>query len=359
MKKVKIITIHCIHNFGSVFQSYALVKYLCNKGYDAEIIDYRPAYYSKGRNAFKNFMSHSINAISYAKQHKKYQDFINEELPKTNQVFKSFDDLRFFENEDAIFIAGGDQIWNTFHPCGRDDAYKLTFAKKGFKIASGTSMGRNTFSSDELKDLAQKVADLYSIGLRESSTVAMFQPYTSVPVYHTSDPVLLLDKQDYMSFVGEKPIIKEPYVLVYLASNKQLLNESVSYIAKSLGLKVVHANGFRKKCDCDYFLKSSGPKDLLNLIYYSDFVVSASFHATLFSLLFEKQFGTLLPEAGTNTRIEDLLNYFGLSNRIIRNDAYQDTITSAIDFSLITPKLNAFSERSRNQLNEAINGSLQ
>lgn len=357
--KIYTITIHCIHNFGSVFQSYALVRYLCNKGYDARIIDYRPAYYSKGRNAFKNFMSRTLNVFSYSRQHNKYQCFIDKELPKTDRVYKSIDDLRCFENENAVFIAGGDQLWNTFHPCGRDDAYKLTFSKKGFKIASGTSMGRNTFSEEELKALAEKVSDFYFIGLRESSTVEILQPYTKVPVYHTSDPVLLLEKKDYMGFVGNEPLIKQPYVLVYLASNKQLLNESVSYIAKSLGLKVVHANGFKKKCDCDYFLKSSGPKDLLNLIYYADFVVSASFHATLFSLLFEKQFGTLLPEAGTNTRIEDLLNFFGLSQRIINGDSYKKLATQGIDYSVVTPKLQHFSEQSRQQLNDAINGYKQ
>lgn len=353
---IYVITIHCIHNFGSVFQSYALVRYLCNNGYKTKIIDYRPSYYSKGRSVFKNFMSRALNMFSYSKQHRKYQDFIDKELPKTDRVYKSIEDLNCFENENAVFIAGGDQLWNTFHPCGKDDAYKLVFANKGFKIAFGTSMGRNTFSEEELKTLAEKVSCFYSIGLRERSTVGMLQPYTKVPVYHTSDPVLLLEKMDYTEFVGSEPLIKQPYVLVYLASNKQLLNESVSYIAKSLGLKVVHANGFRKKCDCDYFLKSSGPKDILNLIYYADFVVSASFHATLFSLLFEKQFGTLLPEAGTNTRIEDLLNFFGLSERIIKRDSYKKLVTQGIDYSAVTQNLQRFSNQSRQQLKDALNG---
>lgn len=80
-------------------------------------------------------------------------------------------------------------------------------------------------------------------------------------------------------------------------------------------------------------MKSTGPTDLLNLIYYSDFVVSASFHATLFSILLHKQFCTLLPEAGTNTRIEDALSFFHLDDRIIRDEDDLKVLGSEIEFS--------------------------
>lgn len=318
--KIYIITIHCIHNFGSVFQSYGLVKYLCDNGYDAQIIDYRPAYYRKGRNKIKKYASIALNPISYWKQYKKYATFIREHLNLTNKVYHNIEELKELQAEDAVFVAGGDQIWNSFHPCGRDDSYKLTFVSDKWKIAYGTSMGRNTFSKEELTELAVKINSFTNIGLREQSTVSMLQPYTPIKVYHAADPVLLLNQDDYKSFIGENRLIKEPYMVMYLADKSKLLNKTVEYIAKKRNLKIVHVCGFKKKCQCDYFLKSTGPTDLLNLIYYSDFVVSASFHATIFSILLHKQFCTLLPEAGTNTRIEDALSYFGLKDRIIRKE---------------------------------------
>lgn len=353
--KIKIITIHCIHNFGSVFQSYGLVKYLRNHGFDAEIIDYRPEYYKKGRNAIKRFLGIMLNYFSYCKQRKKYQTFINIYLPK-GKLYKSLHELRSIQTDDTIFIAGGDQIWNTFHACGRDDAYKLTFVKDCKKIAYGTSMGRNTFTEEELNELSDKISDFFSIGLREQSTVTMLQPYLKIPVYHAADPVLLLDVCEYMQFIGEKRIIQEPYLVMYLAAKSDLLSKTVEYIAKKRGLKIVHVCGFKKKCKCDYFLKDIGPSELLNLIYYSEFTVSASFHATLFSIIFHKNFCTLLPEAGTNTRIEDLLAYFQLSNRIIRDEKDLLITDNQINYSVIENKKIQFVDRSQKELLKAIKG---
>ena len=350
---LKIITIHCIHNFGSVFQSYALVKYLCNQGYKAELIDYRPSYYTKGRNMLKKFLGIAINYGAYTHQHRKYEDFINNFLPR-GRVYHTLEDLYEIITEDTIFIAGGDQLWNNFHPCGRDDAYKLIFVNGTKKLAYGTSMGRNSFSKEELEDLSKKINDFYSIGLREQSTVTMLQPYTHVPIYHAADPVLLLEKKDYMPFIGNEPIINEPYLVMYLAAKSDLLSKTVEHISRKRGLKVVHVCGFQKKCDCDFFLKDTGPRELLNLIYYSEFVISASFHATLFSILLHKEFCTLLPEAGTNTRIEDLLGYLGISQRIIHNERDFVQLDTKIDFNKVDTICKHLVTKSKEQLIKAI-----
>ncbi|MCK9220809.1 MAG: polysaccharide pyruvyl transferase family protein [Bacteroidales bacterium] len=352
--RVYIITIHCIHNFGSVFQSYGLVKYLQNEGYDAELIDYRPDYFRGGRNPLRKYSSIALNLISYTKQYKHYQSFIDKKIIKTSTVYHSIKELQKLAKEDAVFITGGDQLWNSFHPCGRDDAYKLTFVHKGKKIAYGTSMGRISYSKDELEELSKKISDYITIGLREQSTVSMLQQHTKVPVYHAADPVLLLNKENYMSFIGEKRLINEPYLVMYLAAKSHLLEQTIEHIANRQGLKVVHVCGFSKKCRCDYFLKATGPGDLLNLIYYSEFVVSASFHATLFSVLFEKQFCSLLPEAGTNTRIEDFLSYFGLSGRIVHTVDEIKNLDNQIDFTLTKSIREELVAKSKEQLLSAI-----
>ena len=144
-------------------------------------------------------------------------------------------------------------------------------------------------------------------------------------------------------------------MVMYLAAKSDLLSQTVDYVARKRGLKVVHVCGFKKKCDCDYFLKDTGPQELLNLIYYSDFVVSASFHATLFSILFQKQFCTLLPEAGTNTRIEDLLSNFKLPERIIHNRSEIKNLDVDVDFGSTINIMNGLVNNSKKQLLKAIN----
>ena len=354
MKKIYIITIHCIHNFGSVFQSYGLLRFLQNRGYDVELLDYRPSYYRKGRNAFRKMIGILMNVRSYKHQRNKYDSFINNYLSKTRPCYR-FDDLKAYSEKDAIFIVGGDQLWNTYHPCGNDDAYKLTFVTGVKKIAFGTSMGRNTFSYEELNKIQPLIKDFSFIGLREQSTIPMLAPYSQVLPCHVVDPVLLLDKEEYLNVIDRTPFVREPYLVMYLAPKSPLLDHVVNYIAGQRGLKVVHVCGFTAKCKCDYFLKDTGPKDLLNLIFNADFVISASFHATLFSLLLNKQFCTLLPGEKTNARIEDLLSYYGLENRIIRNESDCIKLSDSIDFIPINDEMAKHVEKSRAMLLAALN----
>lgn len=349
--KYYIITIHCIPNFGSVFQSYALIQYLRKNGYDAELIDYRPGYYFKGRHTIKSYLAKILNLKSYISQSCKYNSFIDKEIAHTLIRYKDIRALSALNKENAVFISGGDQIWNNFHQSGRDDAYKLTFISSGqTKLAFGTSMGRTSFSDDELQEMSKKINDYKFIGLREQTTVPLLKRYLNVPICHVCDPVLLLSKEEYYKFIGDIPLISEPYLLMYLTNKSTLLDKVIDFLAKKYHLKIVHVSGFKRKCRCDYFLKSTGPAELLNIIYYSKFVVSASFHATLFSLLFEKQFCTLLPEAGTNARIEDLLGYFDLQERIINSESSIRNLEQIVDFSSIRNRMLSFVSESQSRL---------
>lgn len=265
----------------------------------------------------------------------------------SQKQFKSLSELRtFYAAQNHVFIAGGDQLWNDYHPCGHDDAYKLVFTDSRKKIAYGTSMGRDSFSDDELKKIAGLVNGFNRIMLREQSTVPMLQKHTSVPVSHVIDPVGLLDMKEFEA-IAVKPKINEPYAVMYLADSGDILNQAIQLLSKKMGLKIVHICGFKKKCYCDYFVKDAGPDEILGYILHADFVLSASFHATMFSLLFQKQFATLLPGEKTNARINDLLHYVGLEDRIIHSTEELDRIRKPVDYSYAEKRIQNFSKESK------------
>ena len=331
--KCEIITIHHIHNFGSVFQAYALQKFLQNNGHDAQIIDYRPAYYEVGRNRLKSLAGKVLNLKAYLARKKKFERFIKHSIHLSSKPAHTEEDLRKqFGDCDGVIIAGGDQLWNSYHPCGNDDAYKLTFAPKAKKMAYGTSMGRDNFTEEELETLAKKTADFRKIMLREKCTVDMLSSYTSVDVSHVIDPVGLLEPEDFYK-VAKIPPVKEPYAVMYLADSSSLLDAVIQVLSEKMGLKIVHICGFRKKCYCDYMIKDAGPEEILGYIANAQFVLSASFHATMFSLLFNKPFATLLPGEKTNARIEDILKLAELENRILRSVEALDELKKVIDFT--------------------------
>lgn len=352
--KCSIITIHHIHNFGSVFQAYALAHFLEMNGYETEIIDYRPGYYEFGRNKLKTIAGRALNRVSYANRKRKFEEFISKYEVLSNKQFSSVAELEmFYKGSDHIFIAGGDQLWNTYHPCGNDGAYKLAFTNSIRKIAYGTSMGRDNYSNEELIKLATSVEKIQSIMLREQSTVGLLRKYTTNSVSHVIDPVGLLDIKEFES-IAVKPKFDEPYAVMYLADSGEILNQAIEILSKKMGLKIVHICGFKKKCYCDYFIKDAGPEEILGYILHANFVISASFHATMFSLMFQKQFATLLPGEQTNARINDLLKYVGLEERVMHCTEELKQLENEIDYSYANQVIKGFRKESRKALLSAL-----
>jgi polysaccharide pyruvyl transferase WcaK-like protein len=346
-------TIHSIHNFGSVFQAVSLQEFLIRNGYDVQIVDYRPQYFNSGRNKLKTFLGRFLNYGAFIKRKSKFDAFISRYMLLTDKCYKNFDELNELNRKADVYIAGGDQLWNDYHFSGRDSAFKLTFATEGTKLAFGTSMGRDNYTSDEIYKLVSMVQDFRFIGLREKSSVQFLKSGGFENVEHVVDPVLLLDKTFFKS-VAIKPKI-EKYALLYLVDKSLLLDAAVGYISDKLGLKIVHVCGFRKKCKCDYFLKDPGPEEILGLLVNAEFVISASFHATLFSILFNKNFISLLPHENTNARITELLELVGLKHRIITSEKGLDVIVEPTNFEKTNKIIQEFSKNSKDKLIEVLN----
>lgn len=329
--KIRIITIHGIPNFGSVFQSYALCEYLKLQGYDdVSIIDYNPKYYTS--KSLRAIVGRVLNFGNYVRRTRKFRNFIEQNLPLTDESFTELSGLKQHDFSADIYIAGGDQLWNVYHACGNDDAYKLTWVS-GKKISYGTSLGQTDFTDEQVKKLAIKISDFSSVSVRESTSVQMLRA-AGVESTHCVDPVYLLDEEKYCKFL--KPVDQPPYLLVYLVTPSELLNRTIEVLSEKYGLKVILCSGFSKKCVCDKFLKDLGPDEILSYIYNAEIVLSSSFHATSFSLIFKKQFFTILPDQHTNERILDLLSQRELKHRIITDkEQLYNVCDTKIDYTTL------------------------
>lgn len=348
--KIKIITIHNIPNFGSIFQCYALCEYLKKINFnDVEVIDYNPSYFKS--TTLKSKIAKILNYKYYLNRKNKFENFIKKNIPVTKKSFSSLLELKDYNFDADLYISGGDQLWNVYHDSGKDDVYRLVWTK-GRKISYGTSMGQSDFPKKELRDLANKISDYSHVGVRESSSVVLLKT-EGVKAVHCVDPVFLLTKDDYSKFF--KNINQPKYLLVYLVTPSPLLEKCIDILSKYYKLKVILCSGFSKKCTCDEFIKDLGPDEILSYIKNAEIVLSSSFHATAFSLLFKKQFFTILPDKHTNERIEDLLRIRGLSNRIITNESdLIDELYKNIDYEN-TIDYEKYIENSKFYLRNAIN----
>ena len=134
---IKTLTTYKVYNYGASLQAYALMRYLQNKGHNVEIIDYRPNYFRP--HTLRAMLAMLIKLRKYIVRSKKFDSFIALNTKLTTNVYHTLKQLQNSSIEADVLIAGGDQLWNPYHDCGKDDAYKLVFSNAK-KISYSTSM---------------------------------------------------------------------------------------------------------------------------------------------------------------------------------------------------------------------------
>lgn len=331
MKKVGILTFHNAHNWGASLQLYALKTYLENLGYEVKVINYRNKTIESNYlynqkidvkvNSVKRVLKYIFLEVEklysdsqYKEKWKKFNEFINKMTDNDDEI-KDIEKLS--ELDVDYFICGSDQIWNYTLTNGLDGVYFCDFNTKAKKIAYAASMGVKSLPDEEEKKFRQYLQNFDNISVREESLKEYAQKMTDKEIEKVLDPTLLLEREAYANI--EKKVNLKKYLLLYTLIDDKRLTKISKYIAKKLGLEVVE---LRYKKSITRIGKKQianiGPEEFLGLIDGADFVITNSFHGTVFSILFNKKFYTV-PIKLVNSRIENLLRITNLEKRCIRN----------------------------------------
>ena len=330
MMKIKTITCHDVYNVGASLQAYALVTYLRGLGHDAEIIDYKPYYLSHHfqlwgvnnpvydkpilRMLYNLAKIPSRIITRYSRRKREYDIFKREYLPVTAIRYSSNAELKSNPPEADVYLAGSDQIWNTMFQNGKDPAFYLDFAPKtSIRAAYAASFATEDITIDCKEQVSKWLSQLNYVSVRESSGVELARKLGASNAVCVLDPVFLLSQEQWTSI--EYPVQNtEPYVLLYdFDKNTEML---------SIARKIADKNGWKvysvlPNKDSDRCFDQEGPRTFVWLIHHSQFVVSNSFHATAFSLIFHKQFVVFNRKEAINTRMRDLLAVVDLPERLI------------------------------------------
>ena len=349
--KTLTITLHDSYNCGSSLQAYALQKFLLKNKIENEIINYCPRYLKEDKLSLKSIIKKVIYYPYMRKRIDNFENFRDKYLKVTDFKCEQYDELKKHKFDADCFIAGSDQLWNSMYPCGNDPAYYLDFAN-GKKITYAVSMGRETIPEDNL-DLINKYTrdDFKWISVREKSAINQIKSNFSCDIDYVCDPVLLNDVNDYIDIESER-LIKEPYIFVYVAQNieESVLQKLVSDAQKKFNAKVVFSGTYKKRCKCDYHIREASPSDFLSLIHHASCIISNSFHATMFSLIYKKQFFALLPEKN-GERISSILQLVELEKNAIKDlNNIELNIISDEKFNSVYGKLDTFKKDSQKKL---------
>lgn len=333
-KKQGILTFHAAYNYGSCLQAYALQTFLNKNNNEFEIINYRP-YNQHGMYSLINLryfnkgvlVKNIYNILHFKKiieRNKKYDEFIHKYFSLSHQNYLDEKELSKIINDYETIVCGSDQIWNLSKTTyDRSLAYYLELEKKfdGNAIAYAPSFGDtvNNIVKNEMFDI-KYLKNFDYLSFRENDVVNIMKGmgFDSTLVL---DPTLLLNKADWEKLIGP-PIVNKPYIFYYSLNCKEYSMKFVKKISDENNLPVI--TSFMHPRESFKEIKiygDSGPLEFLNLLYYSTLVCSNSFHGTVFSIIFQKDFYAIFDENREQNIIREnrkasLLEQLGLSNHI-------------------------------------------
>ena len=352
--KVGIVTLyHGNYNFGGLLQAYALPaalgKYL---GLPAEQIDYalcpaeaeeqteiEPVSLSNRIYAFVWRISNRLKKRYFINRKRMFDEFIDD-IPHSKETYR-FDSISEVLNEYHIFICGGDQIWNDYQQVGwyrREDSqvFTLQFVPEHIKkISYAPSMAVLELTDGFKSEFSTGINRLDSISVREKRSVPVLETLTKKPITVVTDPVLLLREEDWLEVTrpAEK---RQRYILCYLLGDRVEQRKAVQRFARKMKRTIItfpHILGnVVRKCDLffgDVHDYTSGPREFLDLIRHADLVVTDSFHACVFSMIFKTPFAVFerskAGETGNmNSRIYDFLEEYHLERQLVTEKELED-----------------------------------
>ncbi|MDO7136431.1 polysaccharide pyruvyl transferase family protein [Algibacter lectus] len=369
--KIKTITCHEVYNHGASLQEYALLKHLENEGHEAETIHYKPEYLSNHfkfwRIANPRYEKNIFLKLAYLiikfpfrykrlKRKKSFDNFSKYYIKSTQKLYRNNEELKHDLPIADAYICGSDQIWNSFFPNGKDPAFYLDFVPSDkLKISYAASFAIDKLDLDIKEFVKEKISRINHISVRESSGKNIIQDLGILKkITNVLDPVFLIKKQDWKKLCTDLEI-KEKYIFVYDFESNPTIEKFVKDQASRKGYKIVSVNSNIKYSDYNFYL--NGPSTFLSLIKNADFIVSNSFHAVAFSVIFNKQFVVFNRAEKINTRMRDFTSLLEISDVLIKGNTDLMDYKYVIDYELLNKKLSSLIKVSKTFLTNSLKTS--
>lgn len=366
--RVGIITFHRADNYGALLQTYALQDVLQENGNEAEIIDYRceaieRAYHYRIMPRFR------LNAVRWMKwlyinikhvprlkrKAKKFERFRDEFL-RLSSSYRLPEDRTTVEEKYDLIITGSDQIWNPRITHGKDDWY--AFRKKSGSavvVSYAASAGNLSLFRMYYNQYREDLERYECISVREHNLRDFLAARVNKPVYAVSDPTFLIGREKWEKMTVNPGIQASSYIFYYDVDSNETSISVVRKLASEKKLDIVFftdlpSGEYNKICAED-----AGPGEFLGLIKSAKYVVTSSFHATVFSLIFQKQF-IAIPHPRTGKRVATVLKDIGLESRLLDNTTQfsAGVIDEEINWPAVQKEIDGMKEESMKYLSDCI-----
>lgn len=323
--KIAVLTLPLHTNYGGILQAYALQRVLTDMGHEAVLARFADGALYRLYHPFvvwlkqKGLMSYRHNYPLTKREKRVIADntdlFVAEHIRMTLPVTGR----RLSRMGFDAFIVGSDQVWRNY-----DTRYFLGFLPEDHparQIAYAASFGtdRWPFMPDQTEELGRLAARFDAVSVREDSGVELYRSHFGIEPPIMPDPTLLLDREHYAELAGKAVANGEPSVMSYILDRNNVKSRMVGSVCQTLSLPENNvtphsAPGHRvpvKEC-----VWPSVERWLAGFAN-AEFVVTDSFHGTVFALLFNKPFAAICNNERGAARFHSLLRIFGLEERLV------------------------------------------
>lgn len=321
-RRVGIITFHASLNFGSALQAFALQSAIGAIGCSPELIDYRSKDYDNYKMLSLRRPRQSAKTLRrfgrYRARKSSFERFAARRYRLSDEVYDQNNEATLVglcERYD-VFVCGSDQIWNLDCTQGIVEPFFLSFAGDKRRVAYAPSLAHTTFRPENFdkKKVAALLARFDYLSVREEETVPLFQPLVDKKIEVVLDPTLLLDVDAYADMANAH-VEERPYIFIYLLRDcPELIESAVAMAAEGARICYISERDFPIPNSVNLF--GVGPEEFVSLIAYADAVLTNSFHATVFSILFRRPFRVFATDKSAS-RMRDLLGKLGIPDRCV------------------------------------------
>ena len=384
MKPIGLVTCYFHHNYGSMLQAYATEMIMQQMGLPFQTIACKaPINYMQ-----ENKILYIIKKLLIADWRMRLGKMKIERAKKENPMFaknwevrnKAFDlfaetffhvspycknreELTKMADNYSAFLVGSDQLWRT--DSVEHGYYTLEWVPDHIrKIAYSTSIGVKEVPWFQVEKNKRFMNRFDHIALREQSACDLVYKLTGRKVPVVLDPTLLFTGEQWMEIQQQEPLPEGKYIFCYLLGDNPSQREFIKRVKEKTGCKIVALQQLDDYIPSDEGFADEtpyvGPREFLNYIRNAEYVFTDSFHCSVFSILYKKNFFTFSRFAegakqSTNTRIDNLLHITGLEDRRMTKDKTVDgVINYNCSFDGVDARLNAYRKSSMEYLHNAL-----
>lgn len=356
-KKIGLLTLPLIDNYGGIIQIAALNHFLCQNGQNPILLDRKfdqSKYVVFMKFLFENNPFYKIYDFRKYRKRKLFLTnihlFIDEYIPNKTRAIYNNDQLISITKDIETFIVGSDQVWRYQYIKKNYLNFFFDFVPNGKRIISYAASFGNSFWEGD-KESLNKIKVLLNrfdfISVREYSGKLFCKNELNIPnVQHVLDPTFLPNIDFYNGIIDKENLSGNIGLFNYVLDDSKDKNEIINKIGQFFNLKIDSIYLDEELKGINNSKKKPSIGEWLYNFKNAEYVITDSFHGMVFSILFNKQFIALGNNKRGLDRFQSLLKLFDLEERLLVDSDYQSILTKKIDYTEVNKKINSHKEKS-------------